>query len=748
LRRSLLSGLLMLAALAVSRSPVEARPGTTVAATPAGEVQFPGGLAGLAPAGYNFPIALHTGQDVVLGSPGVAFDGVNFFVPWYEGADTYGARVSATGTLLDTNPISISVGLNESVLHPSTVFDGHNFFVFWTAVRSGVAEVYGARVTPEGAVLDPAGLQLTTGGAPQIRRPGVALGEDILLVAWRTSGNNIRATRVTTAGVNLDAPAGFAIASGSTSYYPAVAFDGENYLVVWHDSRNAVTSGWDVYGARVTLDGEVLDPDGFLIADDPQNQEHATVAFDGTNYLVAWYDWRPNNHSMYGSAYAARVSPEADVLDDPGFQIAERARGQVPVQLNCGGLECLVVWGMPFEPGNGYNFRLTDLYARRVVSGSVVDAQAIPVATAYGHQFGPVVGHGAGRYLVAWSESTGRVEVGSVFGQLLEEKAPAVGRLAPGQPGPAFGSGAPQGASDWVQESAPVSDYLNAGVAFSATNAYAFGDNQALHYAGGEWQQVATFDYRKTYGAWASGPANILVAGWCRAINFFDGDEWIDEGCHAVPPGTWSFATGLWGTGLDPAEVWASTTQGDVMKRQAQGNGYQWEQTTTGVPFDLTDIWGSAANNLYATGEFGAILHFTGTAWSPVAGLPTIQTLNAIWGSGPGDIFAAGDWGTILHYDGQAWTAQASGTGQHLFDLWGRSGEDVYAVGLNGAILHYDGTGWTTEASGTNMDLLAVWGVVDPAAAQIVVWAAGTGSTILKKPILFDQNYLPLLTQP
>jgi hypothetical protein len=57
-------------------------------------------------------------------------------------------------------------------------------------------------------------------------------------------------------------------------------------LIIWQDLRNGMD--YDVYGARVSDDGRVLDPNGFLIAGGPGNQISPTVIFNGTEYLVAW----------------------------------------------------------------------------------------------------------------------------------------------------------------------------------------------------------------------------------------------------------------------------------------------------------------------------------------------------------------------------------------------------------------------------------------------------------------------------
>src|SRR5207249_4443249 len=118
---------------------------------------------------------------------------------------------------------------------PSVAFDGTNYLVVWQDRRGDAYDIYGARVSQAGTVLDPAGIAIATGALGQFT-PSVAFDGTNYLVVWvgcvGCSPRTISGARVNKAGVVLD-PAGIAISTAAVSEFaaPSVTFDGSNYLV-------------------------------------------------------------------------------------------------------------------------------------------------------------------------------------------------------------------------------------------------------------------------------------------------------------------------------------------------------------------------------------------------------------------------------------------------------------------------------------------------------------------------------------
>jgi Secretion system C-terminal sorting domain len=389
--------------------------------------------------------------------PSIAFDGTNYLVVWEDGRndDLLGSRVSSAGAVLDTNGIAISTA-NNIQNYPSVAFDGNNYLVVWQDYRNNpdTSDIYGSRVDPNGVVIDTSGIAISTAASNQ-ENPAIGFGNTGFVAVWtdeRNGSNNfdIYGTRISPEGTIID-PSGFAISvianfynqsmasvscdgtnylavwtdeqpankdilgirinqtsvildslpipisiSPGNQYSPSVAFDGINYFVTWTDERNLPTSYADIYGARVSQSGIVLDPDGIIISAAPYDQQLPSIAFDGNDYLIAWQDRRNglDNSDIYG----ARVTQAGTVLDPNGLVISDTTDDQEVPAIAFGGANYLVAWE---DERNAYR----DIYGTRVsTTGAVLDPAGIAISNGSNYQESTAVAFDGTNYLVAWQD--------------------------------------------------------------------------------------------------------------------------------------------------------------------------------------------------------------------------------------------------------------------------------------------------------------------------------------------------------
>jgi len=350
------------------------------------------------------------------GRPGIATDGENFFVVWRDtttGSSVFlGARITPDGVNLDPGGISLGGSSSSSYgIYPAVAFDGANYLVVWADTDG---EVYAVRVTSEGVVLDDPALKVTTGASSKLRPVSIAFGGTNYLIAWRNGVDAVKVARVSTSGTIIDGPAGTTIGTG---FYPWVAFDGANYLVVWHAWGSG---GLDIFGNRISpTNGTVLDGTGFVICGAAEDQDHASVTFNGTNYLVVWHDFRGGDIGYNdGSVYGARVSTNGVVLDSPAIQISDLCRGG-PVAVAFDGTNFLVVWQVDYW--HVEETELVDVFAQKISTAGSLVGEAIPICTAHGHQWGPRVAfNNVDKYLITWTEGGPYERAYGVWGLIMD----------------------------------------------------------------------------------------------------------------------------------------------------------------------------------------------------------------------------------------------------------------------------------------------------------------------------------------
>jgi hypothetical protein len=256
-------------------------------------------------------------------APDIAFDGTNHLVVWTDqrnyvtGYDVYGARVTPQGVVLDPGGIPIATGPG-SESPPSVAFGGGTFLVTWST-GGDAGDISGTRVSPSGTVLDPGGIPISSAPGGQAD-PDVAYGDGNFLVAWDDArlapdDRDVFGARVSPTGSVLD-PAGIPLSTGvGWQVQPSIAFGVDSFLVAWLDHAGGDQA--DVIGARVGTDGSLLDPSGITIGAGPGRAGRPAVAFNGTDHLVVWQEDRAG-----GGVFGARLNRSGAVLDPEGIAIA------------------------------------------------------------------------------------------------------------------------------------------------------------------------------------------------------------------------------------------------------------------------------------------------------------------------------------------------------------------------------------------------------------------------------------------
>ena len=275
-------------------------------------------------------ITISTGLDGFFGEfnsegPSVEVDGNGqFLVAWSaegpDGRDVRAARVSAAGRVLDPIPIGVSVD-PENDGAPSLAWNGSVFMaVFQRSLETSV-HTRATLITTTGDVTP-------LGEVAAMSNPDVAAsGSTFLAVGDRgpDDADEIVGRRIDTEGnfvsdafpitdVGLPGRQNQAVVAGGT----------DGWIAAWADQRNGPDE--DVYATRVAADGSVTDPDGIEVSAAAGSQDVPEIGIKGNRALVIWRDDRDGETSLFG----AHVSPQGEVAEPDGIAISDSASADIP----------------------------------------------------------------------------------------------------------------------------------------------------------------------------------------------------------------------------------------------------------------------------------------------------------------------------------------------------------------------------------------------------------------------------------
>lgn len=239
----------------------------------------------------------------------------------------------------------------------------------------------------------------------------------------------------------------------------------------------------------------------------------------------------------------------------------------------------------------------------------------------------------------------------------------------------------------------PTTFAINAFWAVASNDIWAVGESgSVLHWDGVSWSLQRVPTVLALFDVWASGPKDIWAVGEATTqknavILHFDGQVWTD----VQSPSAYDLNSIY---GVSPTQIWAvgendpvvSTTAGEFVS----WDGARWVRLTNPLAGRLVGVWAASANDVYAVGK-GLMIRHNGTTFQTVPlaaqGVLTTTTLTDIRGSAANDIWAVGSSGMILRYNGTAWSRLGAGS----------TGADLYAVYPMGPGLpvFFAGTGTT-----------------------------------------------------
>jgi hypothetical protein len=202
-------------------------------------------------------------------------------------------------------------------------YDGKNY-LFVYASPNVAPSLMAESVSPTGTVLaGPNTILGAAGSSPALAFNGinyllVFVGSNALTLTNQVFAQALSPNSAQAMG---SAPVPLVANSATTGQYQSaivVASDGANFLTVWDGCASA--SGCGIYASRVDSTGAVLDSTAIAIVNAPGtptggSADAPAVAFDGQNYLVAYVDYRPQRASGNSNISATRISPAGTLLD-------------------------------------------------------------------------------------------------------------------------------------------------------------------------------------------------------------------------------------------------------------------------------------------------------------------------------------------------------------------------------------------------------------------------------------------------
>lgn len=262
--------------------------------------------------------------------------------------------------------------------------------------------------------------------------------------------------------------------------------------------------------------------------------------------------------------------------------------------------------------------------------------------------------------------------------------------------------------SMWSQMAHTFQEDITGVFGLTSTNVYAVtADGLVIHYDGASWAQV--YDRPGGFGladVWCESLTNVIAVGESGGIVRWDGGSWSDDSVIGDD------FTSVWGTAFN--RIYACGGE------QIWLYDGSWGLAQSAAGWELEEIHGSSADDVWAVGPDQNVVHWNGSSWMEVdAGNDDVgNDFHAVWAWSTTNAVLLSDHGGVYQYNGSNWEEINDSNQGGWQDMHGLSTDTIFAVSGN-SLIHWNGMAWTEENANSGYNL-SVWCLSEDA-----VWTCG-----------------------
>jgi len=249
-----------------------------------------------------------------------------------------------------------------------------------------------------------------------------------------------------------------------------------------------------------------------------------------------------------------------------------------------------------------------------------------------------------------------------------------------------------------------------------------------LRRRGDGWSVAVSPTTKTLHGVFAIAKDDVWAVGETGTIVHYDG-----KAVSIVNAPIASTLRGVWAAARDDA--WAIGDDGIAIR----WDGKEWKEAGR-TDDEMHAVWGAARGDAWFVGgteNQHTIAHWDGRRLDTTHGSLSGAGLYAVHGAAADDVWAAGEYGQILHYDGSAWSDARQAREVERFVSIHATSSGVVWAGSAGALYSMNGAGGALVprpfADGPAATALGMGGASDG------TWVVGAGGVV--RNIASDRSY-------